>query len=211
MTMDNSPEYYYSINKEYGPIEFKEKGSGFISYLFPASEKPVAESILAGLRKKYHDATHVCYAYRIGRGREVYFRLNDDGEPSGTAGIPIYNEIKGRDYFNVLTAVVRYYGGIKLGVGGLTRAYGHSAKLVLDISKKIEIIIQSKAELMFPYDFLGEVMQIINRHAITITAREFKSSGVSMRLDIPTAHIKTIEKLISDRSFGKVQLIITQA
>ncbi len=110
---------FLTIRSISGPNEFKEKGSRFISYIYPVSEKERAEEILDESRKKYYDSTHVCFGYRIGAGEEKNLRYSDDGEPSGTAGLPILNELRSRELFNALIVVIRYYGGTKLGTGAL--------------------------------------------------------------------------------------------
>ncbi len=204
--MSHIIESFSTIDKEYGPEEIKEKGSRFISYLYPIKTKEVADSIIAELRKKYHDSTHVCFAYRLGNGEEDYFRYNDDGEPSGTAGIPIYNEIKSKEYFNNLVAVIRYYGGTKLGTGGLTRAYGQAAKKVLDGSKRVTIHVKQKVSIFFPYDFTGEMMQVVNRFNICIVNQDYSADGVQMQLEVPVAKLDDVSKQVIDRSNGKIKL-----
>lgn len=197
---------FFTIDKNYGPEEIKEKGSRFISYSFHITSKEEATSIIKNLNKKYHDATHVCFAYRLGNGKELYFRYNDNGEPGGTAGLPIYKEIKANDYYNVLIAVIRYYGGVKLGTGGLTRAYAQSARKILDSSKKIAVLIRRSASIFFPFDFTGEIMQIINHYSIKIYKQNYLSDGVNMILSIPEEIFNEIDKIVSDKSKGKVKL-----
>ncbi len=197
---------FFTVDKNYGPEEIKEKGSRFITYLFRITSKEEATSIIKDLNKKYHDATHVCFAYRLGNGKELYFRYNDNGEPGGTAGLPIYKEIKAKEYYNVLIAVIRYYGGIKLGTGGLTRAYAQSARKILDSSKKIAVLIRRSASIFFPFDFTGEIMQIINHYSINIYKQNYLSDGVNMVLSIPEENFNEIDKLISDKSKGNIKL-----
>lgn len=204
--MSHLIETYYTIDKQYGPQEFKEKGSRFISYLYPVRTAEQGNSIIEGLRKKYFDSTHVCFAFRLGEGEEVYFRYNDDGEPSGTAGVPIYNEIRSKEYFNVLAAVVRYYGGTKLGTGGLARAYGHGAKLVLDISQKITVTIKQRKSVSFPFDFTGEIMQMINRFGLEIVKQDYTADGIHMQIDIPVAKVDLVSQELINRSAGKIKL-----
>lgn len=197
-------EIFNTVDKTYGPEEIKEKGSRFISYLFPIDTKEAADTFIAGLRKKYYDATHVCFAYRLGKGEEEYVRFNDDGEPSGTAGLPIYNEIKSKEYFNVLVAVIRYYGGVKLGTGGLTRAYGQTAAKVLEISKKITIQIKQKISLSFPFSLTGEMMQIVHRFSLDILKQEYSADGIQMQLDVPVGKVAEVTKQVVERSSGKI-------
>ncbi|MDQ1354952.1 MAG: hypothetical protein QG657_5261 [Acidobacteriota bacterium] len=197
-------ETFFTVDGTFGPEEIKEKGSRFISYLYPVESKEAADAVITGLRKKYYDSTHVCFAYRLGKGEELYVRFNDDGEPSGTAGLPIYNEIKSKGYFNVLVAVVRYFGGVKLGTGGLTRAYGQAAAKVLNISKQITIHIKQKISLSFPFHFTGEIMQIVNRFSLDILKQEYSADGIHMQLDVSVGKIDEVTKLVIERSSGKI-------
>ncbi|UCH96540.1 MAG: YigZ family protein [Candidatus Aminicenantes bacterium] len=208
--MSGDIETYFTIDKKYGPEEIKEKGSRFIAYLYPAGTREATDLIVAGLRKKYYDASHVCFAYRLGKGHEAYFRYNDDGEPSGTAGLPIYSEIKSKEYFNVLAVVVRYFGGTKLGTGGLTRAYSQAAKKVLDISKRITVHIKQRVSVSFPFDFTGEIMQLVNRFSLDIVNQDYSADGIVMQLDVPVGKVDEVTKQIVDRSGGKVKPAFTQ-
>lgn len=198
-------ETFFTITANYGPEEFKEKGSRFISYCYPVKTQEEAEQIVQQLRKKYYDSTHVCYAYRLGNGKETYFRYNDDGEPSGTAGLPIYNEIKSKEYFNVFAAVVRYYGGTKLGTGGLTRAYGQGAKMALEVSKPVTIYLKEKMSVSFPFDFTGEMMQVVNRFGLDILKQDYTAEGITMFLDVPVASVEEVSKQVVERSGGKIK------
>ncbi|MCU0286787.1 MAG: YigZ family protein [Acidobacteria bacterium] len=197
-------EFFYTIDKIYGPEEIKEKGSRFIAYLYPVDTKETVDTFINLLWKNYYDATHVCFACRLGKGEEQYVRCNDDGEPSGTAGLPIYHEIKSKDYFNVLAAVIRYYGGVKLGTGGLTRAYSQAARKVLDLTAKITIQIKQKISLSFPFNFTGEIMQIVNRFSIYILKQEYSADGIRMELDVPIGKVEEIKKQLIERSSGKI-------
>lgn len=199
---------FFTVKKDYGPEEIKEKGSRFISFLYPVKSKEEANKIKNKLKKKFFDATHICFAYRLGEGTELYYRLNDDGEPNGTAGLPIYNEIKKRDYFNVMVAVVRYFGGIKLGTGGLARSYKQSAKRVLDVSKEVEVYIRREISISFSYNFMGEMRKIINFFSIDIINQDYSEKGVNMKLGIPITKFDEVSKKISDKSNGKIKLIM---
>jgi len=198
--------YYFTIGRSYGPEELKEKGSRFISYLFPANTVRVAENHITELRKKYYDATHVCPAFRLGEGSEAYVRFSDDGEPGGTAGLPIFNEIKSKDYFNVLLAVVRYYGGTKLGTGGLVRAYAAAARNVLASAETVAVHIKKELTLEFSYEFTGEVMQIVNRFNLEIISRDYTSTGTSVQLAIPLGRMEEVTRTLADISSGKLRL-----
>ncbi len=195
---------YVSVKSSVGPYEIKEKGSRFISYSKPVSEKTEAEAILAEIRKKYFDSTHVCFGYRIGEGEEKELRYSDDGEPSGTAGLPIINEIRGMELFNVLVIVIRYYGGTKLGTGGLFRAYRDSAKLSLDNSQVHKKIIKTTRTVLIPYDFMGELMRIVNKYALTILDKKYDNNGISVELSIPVKNLNIVRNTIINISKGKV-------
>ena len=116
---------YLSIEKRSEGI-YKDRGSKFLAFAFPVYQEDEIKDILAELRKEYHDARHHCYAYRLGASKEIY-RVNDDGEPSSSAGKPIFGQIQSNDLSNILIVVVRYFGGTLLGVGGLINAYRSAA------------------------------------------------------------------------------------
>ncbi len=119
---------------------YKEKGSRFLAFAFPVADEAAAKAHLAALRKEYYDATHHCYAYLLGRDQKQ-FRANDDGEPSGTAGLPILNQMRSRQLTQVLVVVVRYYGGTNLGASGLAQAYKAAAADALDHSQVVERVV----------------------------------------------------------------------
>jgi len=203
--MSGGEKKYYSISNEYGPEEFKEKGSRFISFLYPVSGQPEAEAILHDLRKKYHDASHVCYAYRLGLKGEEYRRSSDDGEPGGTAGMPIYTELMGHDFLNVLAVVVRYFGGTKLGVGGLCRAYALSAKRLVEKAVKILLLPKIEAEVDFPFSFTGDMMRLIQHFEMEILARTDQETGIHIRLAVAEHLLDKVKKAIEEKSSGKVR------
>lgn len=201
-------EFFSTVGKAYGPGEVKEKGSRFTAYLYPVSTAEEADAITAGLRKKYHDASHVCCAFRLGKGKEDYSRFSDDGEPGGTAGLPIYNEIKSKDYFNVLAVVIRYFGGTKLGTGGLARAYAAAARKVIDTAETVTIYIKKEVAIDLPYHFTGEIMQVINRFSLEVVNREYTADGISMKLAVPIAVMAGVAQAVSDISSGKLKFRI---
>ncbi len=202
----NIIEFYHTIKQPYGPEEFKEKGSRFLSYLFPVSTLKEVETRISELRKKYHDANHVCPAFRLGEGTEEYIRFSDDGEPGGTAGLPIFNEIKSKNYFNILAVVIRYFGGIKLGTGGLVRAYSASARQVLQTAQSVTVYLKKKLILEFPYEFTGEIMQVVNRYDLDIVNRDYTGTGAALHLAIPVGRVDEVARSVSDISGGKLRL-----
>lgn len=163
---------YQTIQKPIEEITFKEKGSKFISYAYPIQDEEEAKERLTYLWSIHPDATHICYAYRLGLEGENY-RANDDGEPSGSGGLPIYNQIVSKEITFVLVASVRYYGGTKLGVGGLVRAYKLSAQLVLEESKMVERHLTEKIQFDFSYEDQGNVMRNVDKFNAEVISTEF--------------------------------------
>ena len=163
---------YKTIRNPVEEILFKEKGSKFIGFGFSVDDESEAKKYLENLWQKYPDATHICYAYRLGVNGEIY-RANDDGEPSGSAGLPIYNQIISKEITNVLVASVRYYGGTKLGVSGLIKAYKLSAQMVLDEAEIVEKFLMKKISFEFDYEDQGSVMRNFDRFNAEIISTEF--------------------------------------
>ncbi|NLZ19514.1 MAG: YigZ family protein [Bacteroidales bacterium] len=138
---------------------FKDNGSRFIAFAYPVESEAEVKEIVQKLKKEYHDARHHCYAYRIGLDGEPW-RANDDGEPSGSAGRPILGQIDSAGLSDVLVAVVRYFGGIKLGIPGLIRAYKTSTADALASARVVEKVAGRWYSLRFPYDVLPAVMKL---------------------------------------------------
>ena len=154
---------YKTIEVAIGDALFKEKGSKFIGYAFPVSSEDEVKIHIDELKKKHHSARHWCYAWQIGV-EDIQYRANDDGEPNNSAGQPIYGQILSKEITNVLVVVVRYFGGTKLGVGGLISAYKTTAKLILDEANVIEKTIDVSFKLNFEYVDINKVMRIIKEH-----------------------------------------------
>jgi len=144
---------------------YKEKGSRFISLAFPVCHEHEVKEILSHLRKEYHDARHHCYAYVLGYDKSVY-RINDDGEPSGTAGKPIYAQILSSDLTNILIVVIRYFGGTLLGVSGLIRAYRTAAKDAIEHSSIIIKTVNDVYTLYFDYTAMNNVMKCLKLYDV---------------------------------------------
>lgn len=139
---------------------YKEKGSKFIATAFTVTSEEEVKAALSESRKKYYDARHHCYAFMIGPDKAA-FRSSDDGEPSGTAGKPILNQILSKDVTNVCIIVVRYFGGIKLGVSGLINAYKTAAREALDNATIVEKTVDEVYSLQFAYPLMNEVMRVM--------------------------------------------------
>ena len=155
-------EKYFTIDKSVETI-YKEKGSKFLSFLYPVSSVDEVKEYLTQLKKKYYDATHHCYAYIIGYDKET-FRMNDDGEPSSTAGKPIYGQLQSNDLTNVLLVVVRYFGGTKLGVSGLIKAYKESSAECIALAQIVERQVKNKYNIYFAYEDMNVVMNILKQN-----------------------------------------------
>ncbi|MBU2651670.1 MAG: YigZ family protein [Bacteroidetes bacterium] len=176
---------------------YKEKGSKFIALCFPVSNEEEIHSILDKLRKEYHDARHHCYAYRLGVNDDRY-RMNDDGEPGGSAGRPIFGQILSNDLTDVLIVVIRYFGGIKLGMGGLAAAYKAASKESIENANIIKKIITKKITICFEYPLMNEVMRTIKEHGLRIVNQAF-TTDCRVTLE---ARVKQYNLLVS--IFGKI-------
>ncbi len=153
---------------------YKEKGSKFISFVFPVNSEAEIKEAIDNLKKEYFDARHHCYAWILGPNK-AQFRSNDDGEPAGTAGKPIFNQLLSKDLTNILVVVIRYFGGIKLGVPGLINAYKQATIDVLDKSEIVECLIPSYAMVYFNYSNMSEVMKVVKRVDASIHLTEYLS------------------------------------
>ncbi len=159
------------------PVEgvFRDKGSKFIAYAYPFKGEESLKEIIAQLKSLHPKARHHCWAYRLTVDRSVY-RINDDGEPSGTAGRPILNALLSADLTNVLVVVVRYFGGTLLGVPGLINAYKSATKEALDQAEIVNCTVNDIYELKFEYLQMNEVMRILKDADLKISSQEFDST-----------------------------------
>lgn len=149
---------------------YREKGSKFIAFAYRVGSVDEVREVLATVRKKYYDARHVCYAYMLGAAR-TEFRANDDGEPSGTAGRPILGQINSRNLTDVLVIVVRYFGGVLLGTGGLIVAYKEAAADALNNAELVEKQVEEALTIVFEYRQMNEVMKCIREHRAKIVSQ----------------------------------------
>lgn len=152
---------------------YKEKGSRFLSFIYPVSTEDQIREIITGLKDKYYDARHHCYAWRLGAAK-THFRANDDGEPSSTAGKPILGQIQSSDLTNVLIVVVRYFGGVKLGVSGLINAYREAAADAVRHAAIVEKTVDEQLRIRFSYLVLNDVMKIIKEETPEVLERNFE-------------------------------------
>lgn len=164
---------YKTIDKPSEEFLFKDKNSKFFGYVFPVLSEDEVKIHIAELKKKHHAARHWCYAYQIGT-ESIQFRTNDDGEPNNSAGMPIYGQIQSFEVTNILIVVVRYFGGTKLGVGGLINAYKTTAQLALEHSAIIEKTININYLITFEYKNMNKVMRIIKEKHLNIISQKLE-------------------------------------
>ena len=179
---------------------YSEKRSKFLAFAIPVLTLDDVKREVEAYQKKYYDARHVCYAYRLGERREL-FRANDNGEPSGTAGKPILGQIDSRELTNILVIVVRYFGGIKLGTSGLIVAYKAAAAEALDAIEHIEKTINEEITLKFSYPLLNDVLRIVKEENPRIVEQIFDNECVvklSIRLSRMPRLRERYEKLVID-------------
>lgn len=189
-------DIYRSIRKPSQGL-FKDNGSRFIAFAYPVKTEVEVKEIIAGLRSEYHDARHCCYAYRLGADGTVW-RASDDGEPSGTAGRRILAQIDSKGLSDILIAVVRYYGGINLGIPGLIRAYKTSAADALGTAEIVEKTACIRYRIEFPYDSLPAVMKLVKDMAFPVDKQSFLeacSLEVNVRLSLKKDFLERIEKI----------------
>ena len=178
---------FQTIQKPIEDILLKEKGSKFIGFAYPVNSESDIKDSLNHLKSIHPKATHHCYAYRLGINGENY-RANDNGEPSGSAGLPIYNQLLAHQITNILVVVIRYYGGTKLGVGGLVKAYKESAKYTLGQATIITKELESKIELKFKFSQQNQIFTLLNKYDAKIL--DFDAQEIC----IIQANIKTSKK-----------------
>ena len=173
---------YKTITSPSEEILFKEKNSKFYGYAFPITTEEEVKTHLEILRKQHIGAVHFCYAFQIGTDK-IQFRANDDGEPSNTAGVPIYGQIQSFSVTNILIVVVRYFGGTKLGVGGLISAYRTCAQMALEVSEIVEKTINIHYLISFDYKNMNKVMRVIKEKNLEII---FQKMEISCEIEIAT-------------------------
>lgn len=181
-TIDFSPE----------EVLFKEKNSKFFGYAFPIQSEEEVKPLIDTLRKQHPNAGHFCYAYQLGTDI-ISYRANDDGEPSNTAGMPIYGQIQSFSVTNILIVVVRIFGGVKLGVGGLISAYKTTAQLTLESCEITEKTIDIHFTISFDYKNMNKVMRVVKEKKLDIVNQEMEINEIS-GLPIGKIEIKTRKK-----------------
>nr|WP_321230389.1 YigZ family protein [uncultured Psychroserpens sp.] len=179
-------DLYKTITKPSPEVLFKDRNSKFFGYAFPVTSEEEVKQHLEDLKKQHHQARHWCYAYQFGKQEQDHvFRANDDGEPNNSAGMPIYGQIQSFGVTNILIVVVRYFGGTKLGVGGLINAYKTGAQMSLEASKIVTRTVNIKYLVSFDYKNMNKVMRVIKEKNLNITNQKLELSceiTISVRL-----------------------------
>ncbi len=199
--MKQLPEHITTISGS-TEFRFKEKGSLFIAMAFPVEKETEAQELLIRIKKENYDATHNCYAYKLANG---ILKYSDDGEPSGTAGIRILNAINHESLFNVLIIVTRYFGGTKLGVGPLGKAYYEAAVEVLKKADKKSQQLHTKATIKYDYEFSNLVHRLIENFSVIIERTGFDEIP-NISCLIPTESIEQFVKELELGSLTKIKI-----
>jgi uncharacterized YigZ family protein len=170
----DTKDTYKTIDTPSEEVLFKDRNSKFFGYTFPVSNEDDIKQHLEALKKSHHSARHWCYAWQLGKSEPFRFRANDDGEPSNSAGMPIYGQIQSFEVTNILIVVVRYFGGTKLGVGGLINAYRTGAQLALEASDIKEKTINVDYLLVFDYKNMNKVMRVIKERNLKVVSQKLE-------------------------------------
>ncbi|MDC1259148.1 YigZ family protein [Flavobacteriaceae bacterium] len=198
----NSVTTYKTLETPSNEVLYKDKGSKFFGYAFPIKTKEEFKSIIEHIKQKHSSAGHFCFAYQL--GIEIpYYRASDDGEPCNSAGLPIYGQLQAFGITNVLVVVVRYFGGTKLGVGGLISAYKNTAKLSLEAStiKTLDVLIPLK--LTFAYKDLSQVMRIIKKYQLVLKSQRLEMD-CEVEILVKKITLKTIKTTFE--AFHKIKV-----
>jgi uncharacterized YigZ family protein len=203
-----APDLYHAV--EDGPeTEWKVKGSRFLGQVFRIADEAGAASCLQTVRKKHHAATHHCWALRVGSPEAVVERSDDAGEPSGTAGRPILNQLLGQEIHDVLLVVTRYFGGTKLGTGGLARAYADAAAMALAAAPRRIVRLETRLSVTCDFDDLGFVEAILAREAadVRVVERDY-SRGPRLTLFARRSRAEEIADVIIETTSGRAKVRI---
>lgn len=183
-------------------VETKIRGSRFLADAVPVDDRPAAEAVLEDIRKRFYDATHHCYAYRLGPGGETY-RIHDDGEPGNSAGRPILAAIDHGSLTNLIVVVTRWFGGTKLGVGGLVRAYGDAAAEALAGAGTLTCYLTAECIIRFPHAHIGTVMRMCSARQVKILATAYDEQ-VLMRLEVRRGGLERLTADLIEATHGQL-------
>lgn len=196
---------YFTIGQQQHQAEIKIKGSRFIGTALSVTSEEQAAHFIQSMSRQYYNATHNCYAYIVGLEPAVISRFNDDGEPAGTAGQPILNVIQGKNLTDAAVVVTRYFGGTKLGKGGLVHAYSECADAVLAKCTVIKKFIYHRFKLSFNYDLTGAVMHVISLFEATIedsTYGDFTELALAIRQSL----FEEFKQQIIEKTAGNISI-----
>ena len=188
---------YKTIASSVQEVIFKEKSSKFLGYAFPVTSEEEIKAHFEEVKKAHFSARHWCYAWQLGYGTNQRYRANDDGEPNNTAGIPIYGQIQSFELTNILVIVVRYFGGIKLGVGGLVQAYKTTAQLTLQEAKIEEKLITEELRIRFEYPLMNKVMRVVKEQNLNIT-QQLLTENCELHLAIRQSDYQRMQELFEN-------------
>ncbi len=200
----NPPSDEYRTVSEPARAEIKVKGSRFIGSVGSARSVEEAEEFIGRISSEFHDATHNCFAYKVGLGQEIKKRYSDHGEPSGTAGLPIMNSIESCGLTNLAVVVTRYFGGTKLGTGNLARAYAAAAEEVLNQSKTITKILFGEISLSVPADMVSSVYHLVSNFNAKVS-EEIYSPDANFKLQIRLSYIERFKKALTESTNGRAK------
>jgi len=183
--------------------EYRAAGSRFIGLAVPVQNREEAEEHLQSRRKSYFDATHHCYAYRLGTGMEETFRYADAGEPAGTAGRPIFNVLVGRELTDILLVVTRYFGGVKLGTGGLARAYAETARLTLDQAPVQVSYLTETLEFQIDYEHSHTVNHLLELLQAKVVKSDYRDQ-IRLAVKVRRSLAERFQTLLIEATNGRV-------
>lgn len=203
-------DFQYLTISSSAEADLKIKRSRFIALSYPVTSTTECQTRIAEIKRRFHDARHVCYAYRLGHGPSAIGRHSDAGEPSGTAGAAIARVMEGENVCNAMIVVVRYFGGIKLGTGGLARAYSDSARAVLEESGIKQVELVQKVRLRTNYSHLDAINHELALNNANILARDFKDA-IDVTFEVPVSNQQKLLDRLNEITSGEIELIISQA
>lgn len=189
-------------------VQQKIKGSKFIASLAPAPGEEKAEAFLQEIKKEFWDATHNVYAFVVGKGGERVEKSSDDGEPSGSSGPPVLQAIKGSGLTDVIVIVTRYFGGTKLGIGGLIRAYGDTAAMALKEVPRREYQLLARVQVHVPYDFIGNITGFLEKEDINLEKIDYDNVGGAIFFWIEPEALDFLHKKFQELGRGQCRVDI---
>ncbi|MBN1347862.1 YigZ family protein [candidate division KSB1 bacterium] len=185
--------------------EITVKGSRFIGHAMAVETREQAEAAIADIAKCYYDASHNCFAYRIGHASDLVFRYSDDGEPAGTAGAPIHNVLAGKGISNIAVVITRYFGGTKLGKGGLVRAYGECTRQTLIVARVEKKYHYAKLQLNFDYSLTSDVRRILSKMGTVELASDY-GAAVELIIQVRKSYRDSLIEQLIDATAAKITI-----